>query len=89
MRTTLTIDEDIAVGIRELLRRRGHSLKRVINRLLRRGLRISRRTRDAKPYRTKPHRLTLRPGFDTIGFNRLVDELETEERRDREIRLRQ
>ncbi len=89
MRTTLTIDEDIAVRIRELRQRRGHSLKQVINRLLREGLRNSRRTPDAKPYRTNPHRLVLRPGFDTVGFNQLVDELEAEERRDREIRLRQ
>ncbi len=89
MRTTLTIDEDIAVRIRELRRRRGHSLKQVINRLLREGPRNSRRTRDAKPYRTKPQRLALRPGFDTVGFNRLVDELEADERRNREIRLRQ
>ena len=89
MRTTLTIDEDIAVRIRELRRRRGHSLKRVINRLLREGLRNSRRTPDAKPYRTNPRKLALRPGFDTVGFNRLVDELEAEERRDQEIRLRQ
>ena len=86
MRATLTNNEDIAVRIRELRRRRGHSLKQVINRLLREGLRNSRRTPDAKPYRTKPHRLALRPGFDTVGFNRLVDELEAEERRDREIR---
>ena len=89
MRTTLTIDEDIAVRIRKLRRRRGHSLNQVINRLLREALRISRRTPDAKPFRTKPHRLFLRPGFDAVGFNRLVDELEAEERRDREIRLRQ
>ena len=89
MRTTLTIEEDIAVRIRELRRRRGHSLKQVINRLLREGLRNSRRTPEAKPYRTNPHRLSLRPGFDAVGFNQLADELEAEERRDREIRLRQ
>ena len=89
MRTTLTIDEDIAVRIRELRQQHGHSLKQVINRLLREGLRNSRRTPDAKPYRTNPQRLSLRPGFDAVGFNQLVDELEAEERRDREIRLRQ
>ena len=89
MRTTLTIDEDIAVRIRELRRQHGHSLKQVINRLLREGLRSRRQTPDAKPFRTTPHRLSLRPGFDAVGFNQLVDELEAEERRDREIRLRQ
>ena len=89
MRTTLTIDEDIAVQIREIRRRRGHSLEQVINRLLREGLRSSRRTPDAKPFRTNPRRLSLRPGFDAVGFNQLVDELEAGEHRGREIRLRQ
>lgn len=79
MRTTLTIDEDIAVRIQDLRRRHGYSLKQVINRLLREGLRSSRQPPDAKPYRTKTHKLGLRPDFDAGGFNQLVDELEAEE----------
>ena len=89
MRTTLTIDEDIAVRIQDLRRRHGHSLKQVINRLLREGLRSSRQSPDAKPYRTKTHKLGLRPGFDAAGFNQLVDELEAEEHQARETLLRQ
>ena len=38
MRTTLTIDDDIAVLIEQEQRRSGHSLKRTVNTLLRRGL---------------------------------------------------
>ncbi|MDE2929238.1 MAG: antitoxin [Acidobacteriota bacterium] len=89
MRTTLTIDEDIALRIQDLRRRRGHSLKQVINRLLREGLRSSQQTPHAKPYRTKTRKLGLRPGFDTAGFNQLVDELEAEEYQVRETLLRQ
>lgn len=79
MCTTLTIDEDIAVRIQDLWRCHGYSLKQVINRLLREGLRSSRQPPDAKPYRTRTAKLGLRPGFDAAGFNRLVDELEAEE----------
>ena len=89
MRTTLTIDEDVAVRIQELRRRHGHSLRQVINRLLREGLRSSRQSPHSKPYRTKTHKLGLRPGFDAAGFNKLVDELEAEEYQTRETLLRQ
>ena len=79
MRTTLTIDEDIAVRNQDLRRRRGFSLKQVVNRLLREGPRSSRQPPDAKPYCTRTAKLGLRPGFDAAGFNQLVDELEAEE----------
>lgn len=89
MRTTHTIGEDIAVRIQELRRRHGNSLRQVINRLLREELRRSRQSPHAKPYRTKTHKLGLRPVFDAAGFNQLVDELEAEEYQAREILLRQ
>ena len=38
MRTTLTIDDDIAVLVKQEVRRTGDSFKRTINRLLRLGL---------------------------------------------------
>ena len=80
MRTTLTIDDDIAVRIDERRRRDGQSLKQVVNLLLREGLRSDRGTRAAKKYRTKPHPLGMRPGFDALRLNQLVDELEIDTR---------
>lgn len=88
MRTTLTIDDDIAVRIEERRRRDGQSLKQVVNRLLREGLRHDRRTPEAREYRTKTHKLHMRPGFDAARLNRLVDEIETETHLEREARLR-
>lgn len=79
MRTALTIDEDLAVRVQDLRRRHGYSLKQVIIRLLREGLRSRQQPPDGKPYRTKTHKLGLRSGFDAGGFNQLVDELEAEE----------
>ena len=89
MRTTLTIDDDIAARIEERRRTDGQSLKQVVNQLLREGLRSSERPPEARPYRTKTHKLRLRPGFDAARLNQLVDELETEERTAREVVLRQ
>lgn len=88
MRTTLTIDDDIAARIEEKRRRDGLSLKQIVNLLLREGLRSSRQNPGARPYRTKTHRLGLRPGFDAARLNQLVDELEVDERLSREIQLR-
>ena len=88
MRTTLTIDDDIAARIEERRRTGGQSLKQVVNQLLREGLRSSEQPPKAKPYRTKMHKLRLRPGFDATRLNQLVDELETEEHVAREVALR-
>ena len=89
MRTTLTIDDDVAVQIEERRRRGGLSLKQVVNMLLREGLRSATQTSRAKRYRTKPHKLRMRTGFDPARFNQLVDELETDARLEREAELRE
>ena len=34
----------------------------------------------AKPYRTRPSKLGLRPGFDAVRLNQLADELEVDGR---------
>ena len=39
MRTTITLDDDVAVAIEDLRRARGQSLKEVVNEALRQGLR--------------------------------------------------
>ena len=75
MRTTLTIDDDLADQIQEIRRRHGHSLKRVINSLLREGLQSRQSRPRAKKYRTRVYKLGMRPGFDPAKLTQLVDEL--------------
>jgi hypothetical protein len=54
MRTTLTIDDDVAAEIERLRRQREQSLKDVVNDALRRGLReMQSRPKPRKPFRTK------------------------------------
>jgi hypothetical protein len=56
MRTTLTIDDDVAARLERLLRQRDASLKDVVNDALRRGLdSIEAPPKPRKPFRTKTY----------------------------------
>lgn len=77
MRTTLTLDPDVAQLLKSEAHRLRKPFKQVVNDAIRRGLSpgmSARRTR----YRVRAHRTTLRPGIDLAGFNQLVDELDDE-----------
>ena len=54
MRTTLTIDDNIAKALKDAARRSGKSYKQVVNETLRAGLSSNRIVDNAKPYRLKP-----------------------------------
>jgi len=53
MRTTLTLDDDVAVRLEREQRRRRTSLKEVVNDLLRQGLETLERRPSREPFRTK------------------------------------
>jgi hypothetical protein len=56
MRTTLTIDDDVAVRLERLRRERDANLKDVVNDALRRGLdHIEARPKPRKPFRTETY----------------------------------
>lgn len=58
MRTTLTIDDDVAVQLEKLRRSRDASLKDLVNEALRRGLRdMSAPARPRKPFRTRTYNI--------------------------------
>ena len=78
MRTTLTIEPDIAIEIEKRRRAPGNSLKRVVNGLLRRGLRAEAEAPPPEPYRSETFDLHFRPGVDPMKLNQLVDELEVD-----------
>ncbi len=84
MRTTLTLDDDVADAIRDRRRNGAGSLKQIVNSLLRAGLRAEIEPTPARPYRTKPQALRLRPGIDPRRLNQLADEFETEAWRERQ-----
>ena len=74
MRTTLTVDPDVARLVEDAVHRERCSMKQVVNDALRRALTAPRK--QAGPYELVAHESGLRPGFDLAGFNRLSDELE-------------
>ena len=77
MRTTLTLDDDLAESLREQARLLGKPFKQVVNDALRRG--ISPAAEDHHPpYRISPHRSGLAPGVDPLKLNQLNDALEAE-----------
>ena len=55
MRTTITIDDDVAVELARIRSQRGESFKRVVNDTLRAGLvHAAASGRPRRPYRTRP-----------------------------------
>lgn len=74
MRTTLTLDPDVADLVEDAVHRMRTSMKQVINDALRRALSPADSQRE--PYHVPVHEAVLQPGLDLSGFNRLADELE-------------
>ena len=79
MRTTLTLDRDVAERLRLEMRRTGKGLKESVNEALRRGLALGGRPPRAPRFRVEPHAFGFKPGIDLDRLNQLADELEAEE----------
>lgn len=77
MRTTVTLDPDVAAQIRALAAERMISFKEALNSTLRAGL--AARQTPRRPYRLPTRRMGLRPGIDLTHALRLAAALEDEE----------
>ena len=75
MRTTLTIDDDVANLLRNEMRQSGDSFKETVNRYLRLGLASSKR-QNRKPFVVKPFTLGLPPGMSYDKVSELLEVLE-------------
>ena len=78
MRTTLTLDDDVAALLSKEVRKSGDPFKQVVNRYLRLGLMASKQP-PRKPFVVKPINLGLPHDFDKIED--LLDYLEGPEHR--------
>ena len=76
MRTTLTLDADVARLLEEEVHRARKPFKQVVNEALRRGLSSPGGRRPMKRYRVRPVDSRLLPGIDPARLNALADELE-------------
>lgn len=78
MRTTLTLDPDVARKLQNAVAQEGSTLKAVVNEALRRGLE-QRTTRKRPLFRVKARPMGLRPGIDPYKLNQLAADLETDD----------
>jgi hypothetical protein len=77
MRTTVTLDPDVAAKLKETARDRGISFKEALNSTVRNG--FEQDGSKPKPYRIRPRNLGVRPGVNLDKALQLAGELEDAE----------
>lgn len=78
MRTTLTLEKDLALALKQEARRSGRPLKSIVNETLRAGL-AARKAPAGRHYRVSPVSLGgVLPGVDLDKALRLAEALEDE-----------
>ena len=81
MRTTLTLDEDVAARLRERARQTGKSFKAVVNETLRQGLSTKRALAPHGRFAVRARNLELRPGLSYDNVAELLEQVEGPARR--------
>ena len=79
MRTTLTLNEDVLDRARDLARKMGKPFKAIVNEALRLGLDHIEKPAKQRPYRTQPHDMGLREGFNLDNIQELLVQVEGED----------
>ena len=76
MRTTLTLDDDVAAKLDADARRSGRSFKETVNHYLRLGLNARQHTKPAKPFKVRASAMGLRPGLSLDNIGELIERIE-------------
>jgi plasmid stability protein len=77
MRTTLTLDEDVAAKLKVETRRSGQSFRETVNDTLRRGLAARRGVSPRRPFKVVARDLgQLRPGLSLDSVADLIEQTE-------------
>lgn len=76
MRSTLTLEPDVALKARKITGKRGAVFKDVVNRALRIGLEEMEREKKPQAFRTEPRPLGLRPGISLDNIADVLDQLD-------------
>jgi hypothetical protein len=77
MRTTVTLDDDVAAKLRQVTRQKGISFKEALNASVRRGLEAG--GSAPQPYRVKPRSLRAKPGLNLDRALDIAARMEDEE----------
>ena len=75
MRTTLTLDDDIAAKLRAEVRKSGHSFRETVNRVLRLGLNAPRVPVRNRKFVVRPRPLNVKAGVNLDNVAELVERL--------------
>ena len=81
MRTTLTIDDDVLERARVIAAKKSTPFKVVVNEALRAGLDQVEREAKQRSYKTTPHKMGLRQGYNLDNIQELLAQIEGEEHR--------
>jgi hypothetical protein len=77
VRTTITLDDDVAAKLRALARRSGRAFREVVNDTLRRGLTRPPAAPGRTPFRVVTRDLgALRPGLSLDNIAELIERIE-------------
>jgi hypothetical protein len=77
MRTTLTLDEDVAAKLKAEMRRSGKSFRDIVNDTLRYGLVGKRVATRRRPFKVEARDLgNLRPGLSLDNVGELLEQIE-------------
>jgi hypothetical protein len=76
VRTTLTLDNDVAAKLRAEVRRSGRPFKQIVNQTLRLGLSFRNQYKSLPPFKVKSYDLGLRPGFSYDNIGDLLERLD-------------
>ena len=73
MRTTLTLDDDIATALRDRARALNRPFEQVVNEALRQGMSLA--AREELPYELIPNHSGFAPGIDPLRLSQLSGDL--------------
>ena len=76
MRTTITLDKDIADKLNAEMRRSGKSFKETVNEFLRAGLALRRELKSADRFKVRPRPMGVVPGLNYDNIGELLEQLE-------------
>lgn len=77
MRTTISLDTDVAEKLQsEMRRRRSNNFKETVNDVLRRGLLMHRELAAAKPFKVRARSMGVKPGLNYDNIGELLEQLE-------------
>lgn len=81
MRTTLTLDPDVAAKLAAEVRRSGRPFKQIVNDYLRQALTAKRAAAPKTPFRVRARPLDPTPGVGFDNIEALLDQIEGATRR--------